>query len=66
MDALKDRWMNIRMEEYKNIEEIQFKMIDLHQVYLIFLILCWGTLISLVILVLENIIYYYEKRKRSI
>ncbi|XP_025263452.1 uncharacterized protein LOC112637613 [Camponotus floridanus] len=31
MDALKDRWMDIRMEEYKNIEEIQFKTIDLHQ-----------------------------------
>ncbi|CAL1673901.1 unnamed protein product [Lasius platythorax] len=59
MDALADRWLNIRLE---NIEQIQFKMIDLHQVYLIFLILCWGGLISFTILILENIIYYYEMK----
>ncbi|KAM0730572.1 hypothetical protein ACS0PU_002901 [Formica fusca] len=66
MDALKDRWLDIKMEE---IEQIEFKIIDLHQVQLIFLILCWGALISFAILVLENIIYYYEikniQRRRS-
>ncbi|XP_072759176.1 uncharacterized protein [Anoplolepis gracilipes] len=51
MDALKDRWLEKRVE---NIEQVQFKMIDLNQVYLIFMLLCWGALISFVILVLEN------------
>ncbi|KAL6446371.1 hypothetical protein ACFW04_001153 [Cataglyphis niger] len=57
IDALKDRWLDVRLE---NKQPLQFKIIDLYQVQLIFLILCWGTLISFIILVLENIIYYYD------
>nr|XP_012224427.1 PREDICTED: uncharacterized protein LOC105673398 [Linepithema humile] len=59
MDALKDRWLNIRLE---NKEQNKFKTIDLHQVHLIFLILCCGILISFTILILENIKYYYDTK----
>ncbi|XP_024889032.1 uncharacterized protein LOC112465629 [Temnothorax curvispinosus] len=62
LDAFRDYWLNTRVE---NREYGIFKTIDLHQVYLIFLILSYGVLISLVILVLEHITYYYEEMKNS-
>ncbi|KYM99095.1 putative glutamate receptor [Cyphomyrmex costatus] len=52
IDDLKDTWFNIRLEDTD--QEI-FNPIDVHQVYLIFLILYCGILISFVILILENI-----------
>ncbi|XP_077273110.1 glutamate receptor ionotropic, kainate glr-3-like isoform X1 [Temnothorax americanus] len=62
IDACKNYWLNTRVE---NRDHGIFKTIDLHQVYLIFLILSYGVLISLVILVLEHIMYYYEEMKNS-
>ncbi|XP_025073478.1 glutamate receptor 1-like [Pogonomyrmex barbatus] len=58
LNGLKEYWLGSKRT---NKEPINFKMIDFHQVYLIFLILCYGILISLVILVLENITYYNTK-----
>ncbi|XP_018313472.1 uncharacterized protein [Mycetomoellerius zeteki] len=57
IDNLRDNWFNIRLEDTD--QEI-FNPIDFHQVYLIFLILYCGILISFVILILENIMYYYK------
>ncbi|KYN22207.1 putative glutamate receptor, partial [Trachymyrmex cornetzi] len=57
LDDLKDTWFNVRLEE---IDQEIFNPIDFHQVYLIFLLLYYGILISFVILILENIIYYYK------
>jgi len=57
MTGLREHWFNTRL---KNTQQELFKMIDLHQVYLIFLILSYGMLISLMILILENIMYYYK------
>ncbi|XP_071557009.1 glutamate receptor ionotropic, kainate glr-3-like [Temnothorax nylanderi] len=62
IDGFRNYWLNTRVG---NRDHGIFKTIDLHQVYLIFLILSYGVLISLVILVLENITYYYEKVKNS-
>ncbi|XP_011871309.1 PREDICTED: glutamate receptor 2-like [Vollenhovia emeryi] len=59
LDGLEDRWFNIRLD---HMEREIFKMVDFHQVNLIFLILSYGVLISLVILVLENITYYYNMK----
>lgn len=59
LDGLRDRWFDNRV---KNAEQEIFKMIDLHQVHLIFLILYYGLLISLAILVLEKITYYYKTK----
>ncbi|EZA52819.1 hypothetical protein DMN91_002220 [Ooceraea biroi] len=62
MDCIIDRWLNIRLETTK---DTTFKTIDFNQVYLIFLILYCGVLLSLTILVLENIIHYHEKKKNE-
>ncbi|XP_024889043.1 uncharacterized protein LOC112465635 [Temnothorax curvispinosus] len=62
IDGFRNYWLNTRVG---NRDHGIFKTIDLHQVYLIFLILSYGVLISLVILVLENITYYYKKMKNS-
>jgi len=59
MKSLQDHWLRRK----ENTDQGMFKTIDLHQVYLIFLILCYGILISLTILVLENITYYKTNYK---
>lgn len=61
MDSLRDHWLNFRSELPK--ETKKFKMIDLEQVYMIFLIFNCGTAISLIILILENIIHYRETHR---
>ncbi|XP_039314706.1 uncharacterized protein LOC120359773 [Solenopsis invicta] len=58
IEGLKEYWFNPKT----NIDQATFKKIDLGRVYLIFLLLCFGILISLVILVLEKITYYYETK----
>ncbi|XP_017763138.1 PREDICTED: glutamate receptor 3.2-like [Eufriesea mexicana] len=54
IEALKERWLNYPDEGTRR----PFTRIDLNQVYLIFIILVVGTLLSLVILILENIIFF--------
>ncbi|KAL0117723.1 hypothetical protein PUN28_008848 [Cardiocondyla obscurior] len=56
-NSLINYWFNVRLE---NPQQAVFKTIDMNQVYLIFLILSYGILLSLLILVLENITYYYQ------
>ncbi|XP_018059913.1 PREDICTED: uncharacterized protein LOC108694766 [Atta colombica] len=57
LDDLKNTWFNAKLEE---IDQEIFNPIDFHQVYFIFLMLYYGILISFVILILENITYYYK------
>ncbi|XP_011069076.1 PREDICTED: uncharacterized protein LOC105154957 [Acromyrmex echinatior] len=57
LDDLKNTWFNGKLEE---IDQEIFNPIDFHQVYFIFLMLYYGILISFVILILENITYYYK------
>ncbi|KAG5342852.1 GLRK protein, partial [Acromyrmex charruanus] len=57
LDDLKNTWFNAKLEE---IDQEIFSPIDFHQVYFIFLMLYYGILISFVILILENITYYYK------
>ena len=58
IDILKDRWMNYRRN---NIERSPFKRIDINQVYLIFEMLFIGIVLSLIILSLENLIFFCRK-----
>ncbi|XP_068985008.1 glutamate receptor ionotropic, kainate glr-3-like [Bombus flavifrons] len=58
IDILKDRWMKYRRN---NIKRSPFKKIDINQVYLIFEILFIGIVLSLIILSLENIIFFCRK-----
>ncbi|KAH0949368.1 hypothetical protein HN011_000740 [Eciton burchellii] len=62
LDFLKNRWLKANVN---TVTENTFKKIDLDQVYLIFLILCCGALISFTIFILENIIYCHEMRNKS-
>ncbi|XP_028047002.2 glutamate receptor 1 [Monomorium pharaonis] len=57
LDGVRDRWFNTKVE---NPNRKLFKMIDFNQVYLIFLLLYFGILISFMILILEKITYYYK------
>ncbi|XP_036149635.1 glutamate receptor 1-like [Monomorium pharaonis] len=57
LDGVRDRWFNTKVE---NPNRKLFKMIDFNQVYLIFLLLYFGILISFIILILEKITYYYK------
>lgn len=58
IDILKDRWMKYRRN---NIAKSPFKRIDINQVYLIFEILFIGIVLSLIILSLENLIFFCRK-----
>ncbi|XP_076625150.1 glutamate receptor ionotropic, kainate glr-3-like [Colletes latitarsis] len=61
IDALKDRWFVYKIK-YEN--KIPFKTIDMEQVYLILCIPCIGTAMSLVILLLENIVFYCQNKRK--
>ncbi|XP_060828637.1 probable glutamate receptor [Bombus pascuorum] len=57
IDILKDRWLH----HINNIEKTPFKRIDMHQVYLLFKMLFIGIVLSLIILSLENLIFFCRK-----
>lgn len=55
IDGLRDRWLDWKFEDH---EDIPFQSIDMSQVHLIFSILILGLMMSMLILLLEYLIYF--------
>ncbi|KAG7200755.1 hypothetical protein KM043_001301 [Ampulex compressa] len=59
IDGLRDRWLDTRMDaQARN----SFTTIDIKQVKLIFMMLCLGAWVSIVMLAFENFFFYYTNK----
>ncbi|XP_015181182.1 PREDICTED: uncharacterized protein LOC107068874 [Polistes dominula] len=60
IDKFKDSWLFIKLD---NKIKTEFQKIDFNQIYVIFIILSIGFIISLIVLAMEHIIFYYESKQ---
>ncbi|XP_023248568.1 uncharacterized protein LOC106638147 [Copidosoma floridanum] len=63
LDGLKDRWLDWKVDEN---EELPFQSIDVTQTYLIFTILIVGCVLSVIVLMLEFVIFFRSKQTNKL
>ncbi|KAI4492291.1 hypothetical protein M0802_009872 [Mischocyttarus mexicanus] len=59
VDRLKDSWLFIKLD---NKITNEYKKIDLNQIYVIFCILSIGFVASILVLAIEHLVFYYERK----